>query len=126
MLESIFGISVLQIIPMPTTPLRIVIVDDNPHYRNTISSYLQKKNNFQVVAEAGDGLAAIQAVEKHRPDVVLMDVSMPVMDGIDATSVIKSKFPEVRVIILTMHDVDCIAEAALNPVHFGASTRDAH
>jgi DNA-binding NarL/FixJ family response regulator len=97
---------------MPTTPIRIVVVDDNLHYRNTISSFLQKKNNFQVVAEAGDGLAAIQAVEKHRPDVVLMDISMPVMDGIDATSVIKSKFPEVRVIILTMHDVDCIAEAA--------------
>ena len=88
---------------MPTTPLRIVIVDDNLHYRNTISSYLQKKNNFQVVAEVGDGLAAIQAVEKHRPDVVLMDVSMPVMDGIDATWVIKSKFPEIRVIVLTIH-----------------------
>lgn len=63
---------------MPTTPLKIVIVDDNLHYRNVISSFLQKKNNFQVVAEAGDGLAAIQAVEKHRPDVVLMDISMPV------------------------------------------------
>jgi len=109
---STIGTSVLQIISMPTTPLRIVIVDDNLHYRNTISNFLQKKNNFQVIAEVGDGLAAIQAVEKHRPDVVLMDISMPVMDGIDATSVIKSKFPEVRVIILTMHDVDCIAEAA--------------
>jgi two-component system nitrate/nitrite response regulator NarL len=97
---------------MPTTPLRIVIVDDNLHYRNTISSYLQKKNNFQVVAEVGDGLAAIQAVEKHRPDVVLMDVSMPVMDGIDATWVIKSKFPEIRVIVLTMHDVGSISGAA--------------
>ena len=97
---------------MPTTPLRIVIVDDNLHYRNTISSYLQKKNNFQVVAEAGDGLAAIQAVEKHRPDVVLMDISMPVMDGIDATWVIKSKFPEIRVIVLTTHDVGSISGAA--------------
>ena len=97
---------------MPNTPLRIVIVDDNLHYRNTISSYLQKKNNFQVVAEAGDGLAAIQAVEKHRPDVVLMDISMPVMDGIDATWVIKSKFPEIRVIVLTMHDVGSISGAA--------------
>ncbi len=96
---------------MPTTPLRIVIVDDNLHYRNTISNFLQKKSNFHVVAEAGDGLAAIQAVEKHRPDVVLMDISMPVMDGIDATWVIKSKFPE-RVIILTTHEVGSISGAA--------------
>ena len=92
---------------MVTTPLRIVIVDDNLHYRNTISNFLQKKNNFQVVAEAGDKLAAIQAVEKHRPDVVLMDVSMPVMNGIDATHIITTKFPDTKVIVLTMHTDEC-------------------
>jgi len=94
---------------MTTTPLRIVIVDDNLHYRNAISNILQKKNDFLVVAEAGGGLAAIQSVEKHRPDVVLIDISIPVMNGIDATTVIKSKFPALKVTISTMHDVDCIA-----------------
>ena len=73
---------------------------------------LEKQPNLQVVAEAGDGLYAIQAVEKHRPDVVLMDVTMPVLDGIDATRIIKSKFPNVRVIVLSMHDVESISEAA--------------
>ena len=73
---------------------------------------LEKQPNMQVVAEAEDGLDAIQAVEKHRPDVVLMDVSMPVLNGVDATFIIKHKFPNVRVIVLSMHDVDSISEAA--------------
>ena len=61
------------------TPIRIVVVDDSPLYRRTVCNMLEKQPNLQVVAEAGDGLYAIQAVEKHRPDVVLMDVSMPVL-----------------------------------------------
>jgi YesN/AraC family two-component response regulator len=61
---------------------------------------LMKDPNYHVVAKAEDGHAAIQAVEKHRPDIVLMDVTMPVLGGFNATRIIKSKFPEVRVIIL--------------------------
>jgi len=97
---------------MAATPLRIVVVDDSPLYRKTICGILQRKENLQVVAEAEDGLAGVQAVEKHRPDVVLMDISMPVLDGFDATWIIKAKFPDVRVIVLTMHDVESISEAA--------------
>ena len=89
---------------MASTPLRIVVVDDSPLYRGTICNMLEKQPNLQVVAEAEDGLYAVQAVEKHKPDVVLMDVSMPVLNGIDATWIIKSKFPDVRVIVLSMHD----------------------
>jgi len=92
--------------------MRIVVVDDNSLYRRTICNILGIDPNFQVVAEAEDGLAAVQALEKHRPDVVLMDVTMPVLDGFDATWIIKSKFPEVRVIVLSMHDVETISEAA--------------
>jgi two-component system, NarL family, nitrate/nitrite response regulator NarL len=94
------------------TPLRIVVVDDSPQYRRVICNLLEKQPNMQVVAEAEDGLYAVQAVEKHRPDVVLMDVSMPVLNGIDATWIIKSKFPDVRVIVLTMHEVATTSEAA--------------
>jgi DNA-binding NarL/FixJ family response regulator len=97
---------------MEGAPIQIVVVDDNEHYRKTVSNILAKNLHLQIVGEAEDGLGAIQAVEKLRPDIVLMDISMPVMDGIDATWVIKSKFPEVRVIILTMHDVGCYSEAA--------------
>ena len=97
---------------MVATPVRIVIAAVNQLYRETLTGIIQTKPNLQVVAEAEDGLYAIQAVENHKPDVVLMDISMPVLNGIDATWVIKSKFPDVRVIVLSMHDVDSISEAA--------------
>jgi two-component system, NarL family, nitrate/nitrite response regulator NarL len=95
---------------MKDTPIRIVIADENRLYRETICSILQTKPNFQVVAEAEDGLATIQAVQKHRPDVVLMDISMQVMNGLDAAWVIRSKFPAVRVILLSMIEADPTSE----------------
>jgi two-component system nitrate/nitrite response regulator NarL len=73
---------------------------------------LEKQPNMKVVAEAGDGLYAIQAIQTHRPDVVLMDVTMPMLDGIETTRRIKSKHPNVRVIILSMHDVESISGTA--------------
>ena len=97
---------------MEPTPVRIVIADVNQLYRKTLSSILHSKPNLQVVAEAEDGLYAVQAVEKHKPDVVLMGVCMPVLNGIDATWIIKSKFPNVRVIVLTLHEVESASEAA--------------
>ena len=97
---------------MAATPIRIVVVDDSPLYRRTVCNILEKQPNMQVVAEAGDGLYAIQAVKIHRPDVVLMDVTMPMLDGIEATRRIKSRLPNVRVIVLSMHDVESISETA--------------
>jgi len=88
---------------MAAAHTRIVIVDDSQPYRKALCSILQKKTNLKVVAEAENGQAGIQAVEKHKPDVVLMDISMPVMNGIDATRIIASKFPDAKVIVLTMH-----------------------
>ncbi len=116
-------------IQMTGAPIRILIVDDNEHYRKTISRILGKNPNLQIVGEAEDGLEAIQAVENLRPNIVLMDFSLPVMDGIDATWVIKSKFPEIRVIVMTMHDVGCISEAAFKAgafwcLHKGCSPRE--
>ena len=95
---------------MATTPLRIVIAVVNQLYRETLAGIVQTKPNLQVVAGAEDGLAAVQAVEKHKPDVVLMAVSMPVLNGIDATWIIKSKFPAVRVILLSMIEADPTSE----------------
>jgi DNA-binding NarL/FixJ family response regulator len=97
---------------MPAAPIRIIVADHSPLYRKMVCSMLEKEPKLQVVAEAEDGLYAVQAVEKLKPDVVLMDVGMPVINGIDATWIIKSKFPNVRVVVLTMHDVDSTSEAA--------------
>jgi len=97
---------------MAAAPIRIVVADHSPLYRKMVCNMLEKEPKLQVVAEAEDGLYAVQAVEKLKPDVVLMDVGMPVINGIDATWIIKSKFPNVRVIVLTMHEVDSTSEAA--------------
>jgi DNA-binding NarL/FixJ family response regulator len=97
---------------MAATPTRIVIVDDSEPYRRAIRVTLQKKHNLQIVAEAEDGLAGIEAVEKHRPGVVLMDISMPHLNGIDATRIITSKFPDTKVIVLTMYKDESFSDRA--------------
>jgi DNA-binding NarL/FixJ family response regulator len=114
----------LQGVLMASATLRIVVADDSALYRKTICNILQKRANLQIIAEAEDGLAAVQAVEKHRPDVVLMDISMPSLDGIDATSIIKYRFPEVRVIILSMHDEHAFAQAAYEAGAFWYLSKD--
>ena len=97
---------------MEGAPTRIVVVDDSPMYRETICNMLEKLPNLQVVAEAGDGAYAIQAVKKHIPHVVLMDITMPVLNGVEATRVIRSEFPNVRVIVLSMHGMEAILDEA--------------
>ena len=97
---------------MATTPIRIVIVDDNKFFRKTVCSILQKKTNLQVVAEAEGGLAAIQAVKNHRPEVVLMDINMPILDGLDATRIIATKFPDTKIIVFTMHTDETFSDRA--------------
>ena len=97
---------------MAATPIRIVIVDDSQIYRKAICGILQKENNLQVVAEAEDGLAAIQAVEKHRPGIVLMDISMLVLSGFDATRIITTNFPDTKVIVLTMNTDEIFSDRA--------------
>jgi DNA-binding NarL/FixJ family response regulator len=97
---------------MEPAPVRIVIADANQLYRKTLSGILHSKPNLHVVAGVEDGLAAIQAVEKHKPDVVVLDIGLPVIGGLDATWVIKSKFPDVRVIVLSLHDLESISISA--------------
>jgi DNA-binding NarL/FixJ family response regulator len=82
--------------------IRIGIVDDNELVRGTLRFLLDCSPNFKVVGEAENGSEAIAMVEVFQPDVVLMDVSMPVLDGIKATRIIRSKFPDTQVIVLTM------------------------
>ena len=102
---------------MTAAPIRIVIADDSPLYREMIRKVLEKQPNLQVVAEAGDGAYALQAIKKHRPDVVLMDITMPVMNGLEVTKIITSRFPDTRVIILSMHSDNTMSASSF---HAGA------
>ncbi len=83
--------------------MRIVLVDDQPLVRNGIASLLQARGH-EVVAEAGDGQEGVAAVRRTRPDLVLMDLQMPVMDGLEATRLLAVEFPQLRIVILTVSD----------------------
>jgi len=85
-------------------PIKILLVDDHAVVRDGIRARLERSADFKVVGEAVNGREAIQKVEELLPDVVLMDISMPVMNGMDAARYLREKHPETKVIILTMHE----------------------
>jgi DNA-binding NarL/FixJ family response regulator len=80
---------------------RVVLVDDMVELRTMIRVTLERSGHFHVVGEAGDGLAAIDVVAEHQPDLVLLDISMPVMDGLEALPRICSAAPETAVVMLS-------------------------
>jgi DNA-binding NarL/FixJ family response regulator len=83
--------------------IRLLIADDRPSSRKGLRALLGVRPEIEIVGDAVDGREAVRLVEELQPDVVLMDVSMPVLDGLEATRLIKNQWPEVRVIILTMY-----------------------
>jgi signal transduction histidine kinase len=83
-------------------PLRVVIADDSEEQRQLLKALLTT-SGFQVVAEAADGDAAVEAVRVMRPDIALLDLSMPVKDGLEATMIIKAEWPEIWVVMLSSH-----------------------
>jgi DNA-binding NarL/FixJ family response regulator len=96
-----------------TEPIRMLIVDDHPVYRDGLASLLDPLDGIEVVARAADGAEAVSMVEQHHPDVVVMDVQMPVMNGIDATRAIVAARPGTGVLVLTMGEDDGTVLAAL-------------
>ena len=86
--------------------IRVLCVDDHPLVRKGIASILANEADMQLVGEAGDGLEAVEAFRLLRPDVTLMDLRMPQMDGIEATKLIRRENPEARIIALTSYDGD--------------------
>jgi DNA-binding NarL/FixJ family response regulator len=84
--------------------VRIVIADDHKLMREGLASLLRQERDIEVVAQANNGREAVQLCEKHRPDVVVMDVSMPDLNGIDATRQILDRAHRTRVIALSMHN----------------------
>jgi DNA-binding NarL/FixJ family response regulator len=84
--------------------LRMLVVDDSDIIRRLICQILQTQPDIEVVCEASDGEDAIRKVRVHRPDVVLMDITMPVMNGFDATRRIKHEFPLTLVLVVSQYD----------------------
>ena len=85
-------------------PIRVLLADDHPVVRAGIRDALKELPGVEVVGEASDGRAAVELVKSARPDVVFMDISMPSLNGLEATERIIKAYPEVRVIILSRHD----------------------
>src|SRR5688572_5530729 len=95
--------------PVATTPTgraRVLLVDDHALLRTGVANIINQEPDLHVVAEAGDGVEAIEAWQKHRPDVTLLDLRMPVMEGVEVVRRIREQDPKALVIILTTYDTD--------------------
>ncbi|GGJ64040.1 two-component system response regulator DegU [Anoxybacillus voinovskiensis] len=83
---------------------RIVIIDDHRLFREGVKRILQFEEQFEVVAEGADGKEALALVEKHRPDIVIMDINMPHTNGVEATRQLIEAYPDIKVVVLSIHD----------------------
>jgi DNA-binding NarL/FixJ family response regulator len=83
-------------------PLRTLVVDDSAVLLENLCAYLKAKPLFQIFGTAADGSEAVRTAELHEPDLVLMDLNMPVMDGLQATAILRQRLPNVRIIIMTL------------------------
>ena len=90
--------------------IRILIVDDQAIVRSALRIVLKDEPDFQVVAEAAGGREAVELAQRLRPAVILMDVTMPGIDGITATRLLREQCPEARVVGLSLHDADYMAD----------------
>jgi DNA-binding NarL/FixJ family response regulator len=86
--------------------IRILTVDDHPLFRNGVAALLASQPDMQLVAEGADGREAIRQFRAHRPDVTLMDLQMPEMNGLEATIAIRAEFPDARIIVFTTYAGD--------------------
>jgi DNA-binding NarL/FixJ family response regulator len=97
--------------------VRVVLADDHTIVRKGLRILLEEAGLFDVIAEAEDGYEILDLVEEHQPDVVVMDISMPRLNGLEATRRIKAAFPSIKIVVLTMHLDE---EYILQSLHAGA------
>ena len=98
---------------VPTSPIRILLADDHPVLRQGIRALAADESDIQFVGEASNGREAIEQFRKHQPDITLMDLQMPDMNGIDAMNAIRIEFPDARFVILTTYAGDVQISRAL-------------
>ncbi|HEX6502209.1 MAG TPA: response regulator transcription factor [Terriglobales bacterium] len=94
-------------------PISIIVADDHVVIRKGLRALLEERRGWKVVAEAGNGREAVEKAARLRPDVVILDLSMPEMNGLDATPLIRRAVPHARVLILTMHNTEELIEKTL-------------
>ena len=105
--------------------IRVLIVDDHPVVRDGLRGMLAGEADFEVVGEAASGAEAVRLTERERPDVVLMDLQMPEVDGATATAEIARRFPRTRVLVLTTYDTDADILRAVEAGATGYLLKDA-
>ncbi|MDO4522445.1 MAG: response regulator transcription factor [Eubacteriales bacterium] len=98
--------------------IKVLVADDQELIRQSLQIVLDSKENIEVTDVAANGQEVIQCVRRQRPDVILMDIRMPKMDGVQCTKIIKENYPDIKIIILTTFDDD---EFVYNALKFGAS-----
>jgi DNA-binding NarL/FixJ family response regulator len=94
-------------------PLRILVADDHHVVRTGLRALLESKSGWEVCAEAANGREAVEKTIAHKPDVAVLDIGMPLLNGVEATRQIHKLSPETEVLILTMHDSDLLVQEVL-------------
>ena len=107
------------------SPIRVVLADDHALVRSGFRALIEELEGVEVVGEAGDGREALRLVSEHRPSIVLMDIGMPELNGLEATERITKQFPDVRVLLLSMHASDEYVSEAFVAGAAGYMVKDA-
>jgi DNA-binding NarL/FixJ family response regulator len=110
---------------MEDNKTRVFIVEDHRLFREGLKSLLSGRKDFEVVGEAEDGLMAIRHIRSSRPNLVLLDLSMPKMNGISVMREIKSQFPEIKILALTIHESDQYVSQSFDAGADGYCLKDA-
>ena len=106
--------------------IRLVIADDIPLFREMLVHTLEEEEDIEIIAHASNGLEAVEACRLHRPHIILLDVEMPKMNGVEATKVIRAECPQTRVVILTAYEDDQLILELIQAGATGYLVKDTH